>query len=175
MAQGAHIDDEPIRILPYDHSWPDRFQREKRLLEQAIGPWIIGGVHHVGSTAVRGLAAKPVIDILVGVADLPAAQECRAELANLGYRYAPYRAEEMCWFCKPNPSHRTHQLHVVPSGSHRYRAELAFRDALRADSRLAEEYAALKQSLATKFTRDREAYTEGKHDFIANALARDQL
>ena len=68
--------DEPIRIVSYDPSWPTRFQHEKTLLERAIGAWITGGVHHVGSTAVSGLAAKPVIDILVGVHDLVCSRDC---------------------------------------------------------------------------------------------------
>jgi GrpB-like predicted nucleotidyltransferase (UPF0157 family) len=170
VAWDEKSDDEPVRIVPYDPVWPDRFKGEKALLERSIATWITGGIHHVGSTAVPGLAAKPVIDILVGVEDLLSSRDCIEELAKLEYRYAPYRADEMHWFCKPDPSRRTHHLHLVPSGSRRYRAELAFRDALRARPELAGEYAALKQRLAAAHAADREAYTEGKRDFIAKAL-----
>jgi GrpB-like predicted nucleotidyltransferase (UPF0157 family) len=160
-----------VRIVPYDPGWPDRFEGEKALLERSIAKWITGGIHHVGSTAVPGLAAKPVIDILAGVRDLRFSRDCIEELAKLDYRYAPYRAAEMHWFCKPDPSRRTHHLHLVPTGSRRYRAELAFRDALRATPELAGEYAQLKLRLAGEHRDDREAYTEAKRDFIARVLA----
>ena len=62
--------DEPIRLVPYDPSWPDRFEEERVALVDAIGGWIVGGVHHVGSTAVPGLEAKPIVDILAGVRSL---------------------------------------------------------------------------------------------------------
>jgi GrpB-like predicted nucleotidyltransferase (UPF0157 family) len=140
--------DQPVRIAPYDPAWPAQFEREKALIEAAIGPWLTGGIHHVGSTAVPGLAAKPIIDILAGVEDLPSSTPCIDVLAQLDYLNAPYRAEEMHWFCKPDPSRRTHHLHLVPTGSSRYLAELAFRDALREQPELAAEYAELKQRLA---------------------------
>jgi GrpB-like predicted nucleotidyltransferase (UPF0157 family) len=162
--------DEPIRLVAYDPDWPRRFERERAALSAAIGPWISGGIHHVGSTAVPGLAAKPIADILAGVRDLEQARACIEPLAELEYLYAPYLATEMHWFCKPNPSHRTHHLHLVPTESERYRAELAFRDRLRADRRLATEYLALKELLARRFENDREAYTSAKSNFIARAL-----
>jgi GrpB-like predicted nucleotidyltransferase (UPF0157 family) len=111
-----------------------------------------------------------VVDILVGVRDLPSSQGCFGELAKLGYQYAPYRAEEMHWFCKPNPSHRTHHLHLVPTGSRRYRSELAFRGILRSRSDIAGEYATLKRALAGEHQHDREAYTEAKAAFVEKLL-----
>jgi GrpB-like predicted nucleotidyltransferase (UPF0157 family) len=171
MAYDENINDEPVRIVPHNRSWPGQFESEKALLEPTIGRWVTGGIHHVGSTAVPRLAAKPVIDILVGVRDLPFSRECIGELAKLGYQYAPYRVDEMHWFCKPDPSHRTHHLHLVPTGSPRYRSELAFRDILRVRPDLATEYAELKQRLAAEHRDDRDAYTEAKQDFIARVLA----
>jgi GrpB-like predicted nucleotidyltransferase (UPF0157 family) len=164
------IDDEPVRIESYDPSWPSRFEAERVLLEEAIGAYVTGGIHHVGSTSVPGLAAKPVIDILVGVEDLSASRPCIEKLAALDYRYAPYRAEEMHWFCKPDPSRRTHHLHLVPSGSRRYLAELAFRDALRSDPDLVVAYEKLKRGLARDFEHDRDGYTEAKAAFIEQVL-----
>jgi GrpB-like predicted nucleotidyltransferase (UPF0157 family) len=160
-----------VRVVPYEVSWPARFDAEKALLETAIGRWVTGGIHHVGSTAVPGLAAKPVIDILVGVEDLTSSRTCFGELAELSYRYAPYRSNEMHWFCKPSPARRTHHLHLVPTRSRRYDDELAFRDLLRADPDLAERYQRLKQRLAAEHRTDREAYTEAKQSFISAALA----
>ena len=101
------------------------------MLVEAIGPRVTGGIHHVGSTAVPGLDAKPTIDILVGVEDLESARGCFGRLAALGYLYAPYRLEEMHWFCKPSPSRREFHLHLVPNGAIRFRDELAFRGRLR--------------------------------------------
>ena len=91
----------------------------------------------------------------------------------LRYQYAPYRTDEMHWFCKPSPAHRTHHLHLIPTASPRYRQELAFRDLLRARPDLAESYQRLKRRLAAEHRMDREAYTEAKQSFIAGALAVD--
>ena len=162
--------DEPIQLSPYDANWPARFEAERALLDVAIGAWVTGGFHHVGSTAVPGLEAKPIVDILVGVEGLEAARPCFEPLSDLGYLYAPYRSAEMHWFCKPHPSRRTHHLHVVPTASPRYADELAFRNRLRVDPDLARDYVALKRDLAARFPDDREAYTDGKVAFIQGAL-----
>jgi GrpB-like predicted nucleotidyltransferase (UPF0157 family)/GNAT superfamily N-acetyltransferase len=162
--------DEPIRLVSYDPAWADRFAEERGMLEDAIGNWATGGIHHVGSTAVPGLDAKPIIDILVGVASLEASRACFDPLAKLDYHYAPYRTEEMHWFCKPHPSRRTHHLHLVPTDSSRFCDELAFRDRLRASPETAEEYAALKRDLGERFNNDREAYTDAKAEFIRRVL-----
>lgn len=163
-------DDEPVRIVPYDERWPALFAAEAELLREAIGPWIVGGVHHVGSTSVPGLAAKPIIDIAVGVADLDSSRACIELVEPLGYLYWPYRADEMHWFCKPDPSRRTHHLHLLPVGSERFQAELAFRDHLRAHSSVAREYEALKLRLAAELADDREAYTDAKSEFVARVV-----
>jgi GrpB-like predicted nucleotidyltransferase (UPF0157 family) len=167
---GAGAGDEAVRLTPYDPAWPDAFERERAALEAAIGPWAVGGIHHVGSTAVPGLAAKPIVDILVGVEDLESSRECFEPLARLEYLYAPYRSEEMHWFCKPRPDRRTHHLHLAPVTGRRYADELAFRERLRADPETAERYAKLKRELADRFPEDREAYTEAKTDFIRAVL-----
>lgn len=162
--------DEQIRLAPYDRSWPDRFAEEQAALEEAIGKWVSGGIHHVGSTAVPGLEAKPVIDILVGIESLRDALGCFEPLAKIEYLYARYLPEEMHWFCKPDPAHRTHHLHLVPVGFKRYRDELAFRDRLRNDPKIAAEYLSLKRILASRFAHDREAYTDAKSDFVRRVL-----
>jgi GrpB-like predicted nucleotidyltransferase (UPF0157 family) len=158
--------EQAIEIVPYDSSWPRRFGEERGALLAAIGDWVVGGIHHVGSTAVPGLEAKPTIDILVGVRDLRTSRSCFARLAALEYHYAPYRREEMHWFCKPHPARRTHHLHLVPADSSRFRDELAFRDYLRGHGRVAREYGALKRDLAKHFGHDREGYTAAKADFV---------
>ncbi|MGC4788523.1 GrpB family protein [Micromonospora sp. DT178] len=162
----AHEANAPVHVKPYDAAGPERFAAEAGVIGQTIGPWITGGIHHVGSTAVPGLAAKPVIDIMVGVADLESSRPCIELLRPLNYCYWPYRAEVMHWFCKPRPSHRTHHLHLVPTGSPRYLNVLAFRDYLRARPDARADYEALKRELADRFPHDREAYTEGKTELI---------
>src|SRR4051812_26647081 len=99
-------DHEPVRIEPYSPQWPAMFDRERVALEKALGRGITGGIHHVGSTSVPGLDAKPVIDILAGVKDLETARSFIEPLKALRYVYAPYRSDEMAWFCKPDPARR---------------------------------------------------------------------
>jgi GrpB-like predicted nucleotidyltransferase (UPF0157 family) len=158
--------DESVHIVDYVPAWPGAFRVEAAALERIIGAWVTGGIHHVGSTAVPGLSAKPVIDILVGVESLEASRPCIELLAPLQYLYSPYRAEVMHWFCKPDPSKRTHHLHLVPTGSPRYVEELAFRNYLRAHPARAGAYEGLKRDLAVRFRADRDGYTEGKAEFV---------
>jgi len=162
--------DEPVRIVAYDPKWPVRFEEERAALAALIGDWVVGGIHHVGSTSVPGLESKPVIDILVGIRDLEEPRSCFGRLAAIGYLHAPYRREEMHWLCKPDPSRRTHHLHLVPVDSARFRDELAFRDYLRAHNDVAEEYGALKRRLASGLSKDREAYTDAKTEFIRTTV-----
>jgi GrpB-like predicted nucleotidyltransferase (UPF0157 family) len=162
--------DEPIQLATPDPTWPTQFEQERVTLDGAIGEWISGGIHHVGSTAVSGLEAKPIIDILAGVHDLETARACFGPLADLGYLYAPYLPEKMHWFCRPHPARRTHHLHLVPAGSQRYRDELAFRDRLRSDPQVAGRYASLKRELAEQHRDDRDAYTEAKSAFVRATL-----
>ena len=152
--------------MAYDAGWPERFEQERTVLSAALGDMVVGGIHHVGSTSVPGLASKPVIDILVGVRSLEESRSCFGRLATLGYLYAPYRSGEMHWFCKPDPRRRTHHLHLVPVDSARFRDEIAFRDRLRESAALAREYEALKHKLAARHRDDREAYTRAKGDFV---------
>jgi GrpB-like predicted nucleotidyltransferase (UPF0157 family) len=164
-------ENEAVRIAAYDPRWPVKFEAERTELQECIGPWAVGGIHHVGSTSVPGMPAKPVIDILVGVESLDDSRPCIEKVAALNYLYAPYRDDAMHWFCKPHPARRTHHLHLIPVGSPRYLDELAFRDALRGDPALAMRYAALKHDLAVRFHDNREAYTERKEPFVREALA----
>jgi GrpB-like predicted nucleotidyltransferase (UPF0157 family) len=90
----------------------------------------------------------------------------------VGYCYAPYRADVMHWLCKPNPAIRTHHLHLVPYCSQLWQERILFRDRLRTDRRLAEDYANLKRDLARLHENDREAYTEAKSSFIREVIAR---
>lgn len=164
-------DGDPVRIVAYDPGWGVWFGAERAALHECIGRWVTGGIHHVGSTSVPGLPAKPVIDIMAGVESLDRSRPCIGKVASLNYLYAPYLGDEMRWFCKPHPARCTHHLHLVPAGSRRYLDELAFRDALRRDPALAQRYAALKRDLAARFRADRDGYTQHKTSFVREVLA----
>jgi GrpB-like predicted nucleotidyltransferase (UPF0157 family) len=164
--------EENIYLVEADPGWPDKFKAEKDLVEQTLGDWIDGGIHHVGSTAVLGLTAKPIIDIMVGVGNLAKSREAIPLLEEVGYCYFPYRPEIMHWFCKPSPAHREFHLYLMEPGTSDWWARLAFRDYLRNHPEVAAEYVALKEALARQYSRDREAYTEAKSEFIRAVLNR---
>lgn len=168
MSQGEAV----IEVVEYDEAWPARFGEERALLERVLSPWLAGPIEHIGSTAVRGLVAKPVIDIMAGVASLEASRPAIETLRALEYQHFPYKPDVMHWFCKPSAAFRTHHLHLVPVGSALWKERLLFRDALRADASLAAEYAALKQKLAVTYRFDREGYTEAKSFFVRRVLER---
>jgi GrpB-like predicted nucleotidyltransferase (UPF0157 family) len=166
------VREEPIYLVPYDPTWPRQFEEERAQLARVLSPWLVGPIEHIGSTAVPGLVAKPIIDIMAGVRDLPSSLDARAALEPLDYVYFPYRSDVMHWFCKPSPAHRTHHLHLVPVQSALWAERVMFRDHLRSSSETADEYAALKVSLAAQHQFDREAYTDAKGAFVRSILDR---
>jgi len=160
----------PIELVPYSPEWPARFESEAALLRVALAQWLVADLEHIGSTAVPGLAAKPIIDIMGPVATLQDSLAAIGAAQRLGYCYFPYKPEVMHWFCKPSPEFRTHHLHLVPHDSPLWHDRLAFRDALRSDSQLAAQYRELKFKLAATHRLDREAYTDGKSSFVQSVL-----
>lgn len=163
---GSDRTEAPIEIVSYDPAWPVMFSEEAAILRHALAPWLVGGLEHIGSTAVTGLAAKPVIDIMAGVQSLEASRPAIAAAIELGYCHWPYQADVEHWFCKPSPAFRTHHLHLIPLGTPQWVQPIAFRDYLRAHAPIAEEYAALKRRLAEEHRFDREAYTDAKRPFV---------
>ena len=104
----------PVTLVDYDPSWPEKFEKERDAITDAIGQWIVGSIEHVGSTAIPGLRAKPVIDMMVPVESLATSQPALPVLKELGCEYWPYKAEVMHWLCKPSDAYRTHHLHLIP-------------------------------------------------------------
>jgi len=164
------MQDAPIELAPYSAAWPELFAIEAQRLKAVLEPWLAGDIEHVGSTAVPGLSAKPVIDIMAPVAGLDEALPAIEALRELNYAHFPYKRDAMLWFCKPSPAHRTHHLHLVPIGSELFHGRLVFRDVLRREPALAAEYEKLKVRLAAAHPGDREAYTEAKSPFIQAVL-----
>lgn len=163
--------EQAVEIADYDPGWPEAFVQERSLLESLLEPWLVGGCEHIGSTAVPGLAAKPVIDAMVGVAGLDESRSAIPVLASHGYCYAPYRPDLMHWFCKPSVMFRTHHVHLVPFASPLWNDRLLFRDYLRVHGPIADEYARLKRELAARHRNDREAYTQAKDAFVKRVIA----
>lgn len=156
----------PVVVQDYDPEWPRLFEEEKATILGTIGH-VVAAIEHVGSTAAPGLAAKPIIDILVGVRRLDDAQQCIAPLQRIGYEYVPeYEVSlpERRYFRKGSP--RTHHLHMVEVGSDFWERHLLFRNYLRTHPEAARAYEELKRDLAVRHGADREAYTEGKTPFI---------
>jgi GrpB-like predicted nucleotidyltransferase (UPF0157 family) len=163
----------PIVIRDYDPEWPRLFADERARIEAALRPFTIA-IEHVGSTSVPGLAAKPIIDILVGVDDLEVARPiCIVELTGLGYTYlAAYEA----WlpgellFRKIVDGRWTHHVHVTETTSPRWLEFTLVRDYLRRHPATAREYGELKKELATRYGDDIEGFREAKRPFIAKLL-----
>lgn len=160
----------PVHVVPYDPAWPSRFAEERTRLARLLLPWLVGDIEHVGSTAIPGMCAKPVIDIMAPVHSLDASRDAIQVLAAHAYHHFPYRAQVMHWFCKPSPRFRTHHLHLVPFRNRLWAERIAFRDRLRSDPALASEYAELKRQLARRHEHDREAYTAGKGPFVMRVV-----
>lgn len=170
LRRGPRHDRCTLEIAKYSPQWPLEFAREQQIVSQALAPWLVGLPQHIGSTAVPGLAAKPIIDIMATVASLEASAAAIAAAERIGYAYFPYKQDVRHWFCKPTPAHRTHHLHLVPMSSRLWQARLAFRDALRASAELRHEYQMLKLRLAVEHRDDREAYTNGESAFVVRVV-----
>lgn len=161
-----------VVVVPYDLRWPRLYEEERRRLESVFAG-ANASIEHVGSTSVPGLAAKPIIDILVGVPSLDSAEQRIGALEDVGYHYVPeYELDlpERRYFRRPREHPRTHHLHCVVEGGAFWNRHLAFRDRLRGDARTARAYAALKQDLAETFRTDGPGYTEAKSPFIERVL-----
>ena len=160
-----------IELLPHNPLWTIMYSEERDRLLSALGE-MVRGIDHVGSTAVPGLEAKPIIDIMVSV-DILELGTVKEILEDAGYLHVPIEERGRLFFRKGMP--RTHHLHVVRIGSWEYWKHLFFRDRLMDNKDETREYAALKMELAERFHHDREAYTKGKEAFIEGLLAKAVL
>jgi GrpB-like predicted nucleotidyltransferase (UPF0157 family) len=164
-----------LLVAPYDPRWPADFERERERIRGALGDAALRIDHH-GSTAVPGLAAKPVIDIQVSVARLHPIDAYAAALERIGYVHVPHDDDARCpFFHRPAAWPHTHHVHVVEAGSEEERHTLAFRDHLREHPEAAREYEALKRDLARDHDGDdaesREAYALAKSAFVERIIA----
>ncbi len=163
-----------VILEDYNSAWPEKFEKEKEHLMSILGSWNYGGIEHVGSTAVVGMVAKPIIDIMFGVKSLEFSKPAIDVLVENGYEYWPYKTEVMHWFCKPSDAFRTHHLHLIPFESQLWQERIKFRELLRSDKSISDQYSTLKRNLAASHKEDREAYTQKKWPFIQQVLQHEK-
>jgi GrpB-like predicted nucleotidyltransferase (UPF0157 family) len=163
---------EAVILIDHDPAWRDRFIEQQAALSVLLQPWLAAPIEHIGSTAIVGLRAKPVVDILAPVVSLEAAHAAIPLLEQDGWLFwpdDPNRAYRL-WFLRPRPDARTHHLQIVHYNDPNARALLLFRDALRADPALLHAYATLKDRLAKRYGSDRDGYSDAKSDFVRSVL-----
>jgi GrpB-like predicted nucleotidyltransferase (UPF0157 family) len=160
---------DAVVIVEYDPAWPSEFVRLRNRAKAALGDVAVA-IEHVGSTAVPGLPAKDLIDMVVVVESDDDVNEAIARLQAIGYRARGnlgVEGREAFWWPE---GEKRHHLYVSPTTSAELHAQVAFRDRLRADPAVAREYVALKRNLAARHRNDRLAYTEAKTEFIDAVL-----
>jgi len=166
--------ERPVVIVDYDPEWPLLYEQEKARLLRVIGRWVVA-IEQVGSTAVPGLGAKPIIDVMVAVRRLADAEKCIEPLQSIGYEYVP-RGEDFIperrYFHKGPPEARTHHLHMVERTSDFWERHLLFRDYLRTHPKTAQEYEQLKRELAARYGSDRLCYNDAKTPYIEAVVAK---
>lgn len=162
-----------LRLVEYDPAWPSRFVAEAARVRTALGAGVLA-IEHVGSTAVPGLAGKPVLDLAIAVDAEPAADACIAPLTAIGYVYrGPYGDDpRRRYYVRDVDGRRAVQIHLYILPAQAWDEKLALRDALRADAALAAAYAAEKQRVATAVAWDKAAYSVEKDPFIRGVLDR---
>jgi GrpB-like predicted nucleotidyltransferase (UPF0157 family) len=161
-----------VEVVPYTSQWSILFQQEQILLREALGELALD-IQHIGSTAIPGLASKPIIDIGIAVIDLALVSQCIAPLTSLGYHYfgdREQRGDE--FFAKGTEDRRTHYVHILALSHAAWQNYLDFRDYLIAHPTELESYARLKTDLATHHKHNRAAYTKAKNDFIKETLSK---
>lgn len=170
---GADRAGDPIEIVEYDPAWPARYEGMRARLAEALGETAMR-IDHVGSTAVPGLAAKPVIDIQISVPDVADAAAFKDGIEAQGF--ASRMIEPGHHYFRPPPGvPRDYQVHVCTVGSDWERRHLLFRDYLRADPETRAGYEQMKREMATRFRNDRIGYNDNKGPFIEAAVERAQL
>src|ERR687888_1129050 len=161
---------DPIRTVPYDPAWPATFARQAAELRDALGTVALR-IDHIGSTAIPQLAAKPVIDVQISVTDFEPLDAYRGPLEHLGYVFRADNPDRTKRYFREPPGQRRTHIHVRRAGSFSEQVALLFRDFMRVRADVAAEYAALKITLAERYSGDRTAYTDAKGPFIWGVIA----
>ncbi|WP_255191500.1 GrpB family protein [Natronobeatus ordinarius] len=160
-----------VKLEPYRDEWKERYGEEIDQLDDIAGDQFVD-FEHIGSTAIDGMPAKPIIDVLAVVDDLDDADTLIPVLEEQGYEYRPGDVDGRLFFAKGPRTNRTVYLSISEHGSDFYDEKVAFREYLREHPEAAERYASLKKRLAEKHPKNREKYTAAKSEFIKNVLDR---
>ena len=161
-----------VELEPYQESWKDFYEKEAQRLDE-ITDGYFQNIEHIGSTAIEDMVAKPIVDILAAVENLESSKDIIPVLENHGYEHRPDEDVSGRLFLAKGPrTNRTCYLSIAEMQSEFYREKLAFRDYLREHPKTAEEYAVLKEELASAYSDTRAEYTAQKGDFIQNILSR---
>ena len=156
-----------VEVVPHDPRWQETFKIESERVADALGE-IVVAIHHIGSTAIPGIYAKPIIDILVEVQDITQVDEQSSAMESLGYEVmGEYGIPNRRFFRKDNPAGvRTNHIHIFEVGSAQVKRHLAFRDYMIAHPEAAHRYSELKRELARKHPLNIDGYMDGKDGFI---------
>ncbi len=159
---------EPIVIVDYDANWSSQYEQEKSRILDALSDTVTD-IQHIGSTSVPGLAAKPIIDIILGLEKIPPLSNQIVSLEALGYfYYGEFGIPGRHYFRRGMP--RTHQIHAVQKNSDFWQRHILFRDFLRSHPQAAQQYETLKRKLAAEFRNDRDRYSDSKTPLIEQLL-----
>ena len=169
----VRLNQKHVIVAPPDPAWPDAFDAASREIVGAMGANLLA-VHHIGSTAIPGIWAKPVIDLLPVVRDLARVEEHVAAMRALGYEaMGEFGIPGRRYFRREGPNGlRTQNVHAFEHGSQHVARHLAFRDFMRAHPDVARQYSDLKRQLAERYPHDIEGYMDGKDAFIKQMEAR---
>ncbi|MFH2039670.1 MAG: GrpB family protein [Chloroflexota bacterium] len=166
--------DKLIEIVPYNSEWPELFELEARRIKTAC-EGIVKIVEHIGSTAIPGMPAKPILDLMPGLDSYQDGLKTIEPIKQLGYGYFGEYGIPGRFYFKLSIEQRTVvHVHMFEIGTGNWHRHLIFRDQLRADPAIAAQYAELKKELAVRFRKDREAYSNGKSEFI-NSVVQNAL
>lgn len=164
--------DPAVRIVDHDPGWAVRADEELHRIGDTLGSVVVR-LEHIGSTAVPGLAAKPILDLQISVAAIEPRERYVGALERLGYLFAPAAASPgRHFFGRPPERPRSHHVHVCEVGSDDEFRHLAVRDFLRAHGDVALTYAALKRAVVRRHPQDRLAYIAGKESYVIDLEAR---
>ena len=173
------VSNRPVYITNYDDKWPDQYREVEEPLSAAFEEYALD-IQHIGSTSIPELAAKPVIDVAVGLSEYPLPESVISAVEALGYTHrGEYGIEGRHYFVRysSGTGGPDVHLHAYSPGNNEWTAHILFRDYLRAHPEAAREYEALKRDLAARYTNERETYTTSKADFVMETLekARKEL